>query len=86
MQYQLTPTSGLITAVASLDIEPGDEIIVSPFTMCASATSIILNNAIPVFADIEEDKFCIDPSSIEANISDNTKAIMAIDIWSVSRY
>ena len=77
-------TSGLITAVASLDIEPGDEIIVSPFTMCASATSIILNNAIPVFADIEEDKFCIDPSSIEANISDNTKAIMAIDIFGQS--
>lgn len=74
-------TSGLIVAVGALDIEPGDEIIVSPWTMCASATAILHWNAIPVFADIEPDTFCLDPKSVEANITPHTKAIMAIDIF-----
>ena len=74
-------TSGLIAAVGSLDIEPGDEIIVSPWTMCASATAILHWNAIPVFADVEPDTFCLDPASIVANITPYTKAIMAIDIF-----
>lgn len=74
-------TSGLIAAVGAVDVEPGDEIIVSPFTMCASATAILHWNAIPVFADIEPDTFCLDPKSVEANITPQTKAIMAVDIF-----
>lgn len=74
-------TSGLIAAVGAIGIEPGDEVIVSPWTMCASATAILHWNAIPVFADIEEDTFCLDPVSVEANISPYTKAIMAVDIF-----
>jgi perosamine synthetase len=74
-------TSGLIAAVGALDIEPGDEIIVSPWTMTASATAILHWNAIPIFADIEEDTFNLDPASVEANITSHTKAIMAIDIF-----
>ena len=62
-------TSGLVTAVGALEIEPGDEIIVPTWTMCATATAILHWNAIPVFADIEEDTFCISPESIERNIS-----------------
>ncbi len=77
-------TSGLVTAVGALDIEPGDEIIVPTWTMCASATAILHWNAIPVFADINPENFCISPSSIEANISPNTKAIMAVDIFGQS--
>jgi perosamine synthetase len=77
-------TSGLIAAVGSLDINPGDEIIVSPWTMCASATSILHWNAIPVFADIEEGSFNIDPKSVEKNISERTKAIIAVDIFGQS--
>ena len=50
-------TSGLITAIGSLDIEPGDEIIVSTWTMCATATAIINWMAVPVFADINKDTF-----------------------------
>ncbi len=73
-------TSGLIAAVGALGIEPGDEIILSPWTMSACAMAILHWNAIPVFADIEEDTFCIDPKSIEKNISQYTKAIIAIDI------
>jgi dTDP-4-amino-4,6-dideoxygalactose transaminase len=74
-------TSGLVAAVGAIGIEPGDEIIVSPWTMCASATAILHWNAIPVFADIERDTFNLDPKSVEANITPYTKAIMAIDIF-----
>ncbi|MGS1118002.1 DegT/DnrJ/EryC1/StrS family aminotransferase [Castellaniella sp. UC4442_H9] len=73
-------TSGLIAAVGALGIAPGDEIIVTPWTMCASATAILHWNAIPVFADIEPVTFCLDPDSVEANITPYTKAIMAVDI------
>lgn len=74
-------TSGLITAVGAIGIEPGDEVIVSPWTMSASATSILIWNAIPVFADIEQDTFNLDPVSIEKNITPYTKAIMVTDIF-----
>ena len=73
-------TSGLVTAVGAIGIEPGDEIIVTPWTMCASATAIMHWNAIPVFADIDPETFCLDPKSIEANITPYTKAIMSVDI------
>jgi len=74
-------TSGLIAAVGAVGIEPGDEVIVSPWTMCASATAILHWNAIPVFADIESETFCLDPKSVEANITPYTKAIMVTDIF-----
>jgi perosamine synthetase len=77
-------TSGLIAAVGALGIEPGDEVIVSPWTMCASATAILQWNAIPVFADIEPHTFCLDPRSVEAAITPQTRAIMAIDIFGQS--
>ena len=74
-------TSGLIAAVGAVGIEPGDEVIVSPFTMCASATAILHWNAIPVFADVDPETFCLDPKSVEANISPSTKGIMVVDIF-----
>ena len=74
-------TSGLIAAIGAIGIEPGDEIIVSPWTMSASATAILHWNAIPVFADIEPETFNLDPKSVESNITPYTKAIMAVDIF-----
>ena len=74
-------TSGLIAAIGSLDIEPGDEIILPTWTMSACASAILNWNAIPVFADIEDKTFCIDPESIKKNISKKTKAILAVDIF-----
>jgi dTDP-4-amino-4,6-dideoxygalactose transaminase len=74
-------TSGLICALGAIGIEPGDEVIVPPWTMCASATAILHWNAIPVFADIEPKTFNLDPKSVEANITQYTKAIMAVDIF-----
>ncbi len=74
-------TSGLIAAVGAIGVEPGDEIIVTPWTMCASATAILHWNAIPIFADIETETFCMDIASVEANITPKTKAIMSVDIF-----
>jgi len=74
-------TSGLVAAVGAIGIEPGDEIIVTPWTMCASATAILHWNAIPIFADIESETFCLDLASVEANITSKTKAIIAVDIF-----
>ena len=74
-------TSGLIAAVGSLGLEPGDEVILSPWTMCACASSILHWNLIPVFADIEDKTFNLDPKSILQKINSKTKAIMTIDIF-----
>ncbi len=74
-------TSGLYCAVGASGAGPGDEIIVSPYTMSASATAALIYNTIPVFADIEEDYFCLDPKSIEERITDRTKAIIVVDLF-----
>jgi dTDP-4-amino-4,6-dideoxygalactose transaminase len=74
-------TSGLIAALGAIGLEPGDEVIVSPWTMSASATAILIWNSIPVFADIEDVTFNLDPASIEKNITPYTKAIMVTDLF-----
>ena len=74
-------TSGLIAAIGALDIEPGDEVIVPPWTMCATATSVLHWCGIPVFADIEDETFNLDPKSVVKKITDRTKAILAVDIF-----
>tara|TARA_B110000027_G_C16109309_1_gene296903 strand:+ start:1140 stop:2420 length:1281 start_codon:yes stop_codon:yes gene_type:complete len=77
-------TSGLIAAIGAIGIEPGDEVILPTWTMCACATAVLHWNAIPVFADIDPNTFCINPESIELNITPYTKAIMAVDIFGQS--
>lgn len=74
-------TSGLIASVGAIGTKPGDEIILSTWTMSACAMSILHWNAIPVFADIDPETFNIDPQSIEKKITNKTKAIMVIDIF-----
>lgn len=74
-------TSGLICSVGALDISPGDEIIVPTWTMSACATSILVWNAIPVFADISYETYNLDPFDVEKKITKKTKAIMAVDIF-----
>ena len=74
-------TSGLYCAVGATGVEPGEEIIVPPYTMSATATAPLVYNAVPVFADIEEDCFCLDPRSVEERITPRTRAIMAVDLF-----
>lgn len=77
-------TSGLITALGAIGLEPGDEVITTPWTMVATATAILQWNAIPVFADIDPVSFNIDPACVEKLISPRTRAIMAVDIFGQS--
>jgi dTDP-4-amino-4,6-dideoxygalactose transaminase len=74
-------TSGLFTAMGALGIQPGDEVIVSPYTMSASAIAPLVYGGIPVFADIHPDTFCMDPASIEARITPRTKAILVVHLF-----
>lgn len=74
-------TSGLTAALGAMHIEPGDEVIVSPWTMSASATAILEWNAIPVFADIDPSTFNLDPRAVERLIGPRTRAIVAPDIF-----
>lgn len=77
-------TSGLVAAVGAIGVEPGDEVIVTPWTMSATATAILHWNAIPVFADIDAETYNLDPWSIEKNITPYTKAIVVADIFGQS--
>jgi perosamine synthetase len=75
-----TGTSSLHAAVAASGIKPGEEVIVPALTFLASATSVLQQLGIPVFADIDPVTYNIDPASVEANISERTRAIMAVDM------
>jgi dTDP-4-amino-4,6-dideoxygalactose transaminase len=74
-------TSGLYCAMGATGIEPGEEVIVTPYTMSASVTSAIVFNAVPVFADIDEDTFCLNPAEVEKKITPRTKAIVVVDLF-----
>ncbi len=74
-------TSGLIAAIGAIGIEPGDEVIVSPWTMSATATAIIIWGGIPVFADIEPKFYGLDPLSVMDKLTHKTKAIVVTDIF-----
>ena len=74
-------TSALHVALAACGIGPGDEVIVPPYTFTATATSVLMNNAIPVFADVERDTLCIDPKKIRDMITKKTKAIMPVHLY-----
>ena len=77
-------TSALIAGVGALEILPGDEVIVLSYGMCISGTAPLFYDAIPVFVDIEEDYFCIDPEKIDQNLTPRTKAILTVDLFGQS--
>lgn len=79
-----TATSALIAGIGAFGIMPGDEVIVIAYSMCISATAPLFYDAIPVFADIEDDCYCIDPKSIEERITPRTKAILTVDLFGQS--
>ncbi|WP_268544224.1 DegT/DnrJ/EryC1/StrS family aminotransferase [Candidatus Nitrosotenuis cloacae] len=72
-------TSAMLLSLAALNIQSGDEIITTPFTFAATSNVILLNNAKPVFVDIEPETYNIDPNKIVKAITKKTKAIMPID-------
>ncbi len=74
-------TSGLFLCALALGIGPGDEVITTPFTFVASATSIMMAGARPVFVDIDPVSLNMDPAKIEAAITQKTKAVLPVEIF-----
>lgn len=74
-------TSGLHLGLLAAGIGPGDEVIVPSFTFAATANSVALTGATPVFADIEPLHFCLSPESVRASITERTKAIMPVHLY-----
>ncbi|HEV7196880.1 MAG TPA: DegT/DnrJ/EryC1/StrS family aminotransferase [Pedococcus sp.] len=74
-------TSGQHLGLLSSGVKAGDEVIVPSFTFAATANSVALTGATPVFADISADDFGLDPASVEASITDRTVGIMPVHLY-----
>ena len=74
-------TSGLHLGLLASGIGPGDEVIVPSFTFAATANSVALTGATPVFADIDPESFALDPVSVEARVTGRTRAIMPVHLY-----
>ena len=77
-------TAALHITIAALDIGPGDEVIVPPFTFIATASSVLQNNAIPIFADIDNKSYTLDPESVKEKITTKTKAIIPVHLAGIT--
>ena len=74
-------TDALLIALMAMDIQPGDEVITTPFTFISSAEVISLVGATPVFVDIDEKTYNIDSTKIEEKITSKTKAIIPVSLY-----
>lgn len=83
-KYAVTCSNGtdaLLLAMMALDIKPGDEVITTPFTFIATAETIAFLGATPVFVEIDEKTYNIDPNKIEEKITSKTKAIIPVSLY-----
>ncbi len=71
-------TTALCLALQSIGIEPGDEVIVPAYTFIASASAIVMSNAVPVFVDIDPDTYNLDPRLVEPAVTPRTRAVVAV--------
>ncbi len=74
-------TDALLIALRALGVQPGDEVICPSFTFYATAESIAAVGAVPVFADIEDETYCLDPAAVEAAITPRTRAVMPVHLF-----
>lgn len=87
VKYSIGHTNGTATlhsALFALGVRAGDEVIVPPLTMSATTMAVLHADAVPVFADVVEDTFQIDPKSIEKLITPRTKAIITVALYGLS--
>lgn len=73
-------TSGLVMAAGALDLNPGDEVLVPCMSFHASATALVPWGCVPVFVEVKEETFCIDPIDAAAKITPRTRAIVAVHL------
>jgi len=74
-------TSGSHLGLLAAGVGRGDEVIVPSFTFAATANSVALTGATPIFVDIEAETFCLDPAAVEAAITPRTKGIMPVHLY-----
>jgi dTDP-4-amino-4,6-dideoxygalactose transaminase len=74
-------TTSLLVALHVMDVDAGDEVIVSPYTFIATYNAILINKALPVFADTDPATLTMDPASIENRITPRTRAILPVHIY-----
>lgn len=74
-------TSGQHLGLLACGVGPGMEVIVPSFTFAATANSVALTGATPVFADIEPDTFCLDPAAVEAAVTERTVGMMPVHLY-----
>lgn len=74
-------TTALVASIQVLDLQPGDEVVTSPFTFVASVNAILEAGATVRFADIRADDFCVDPDALAAAIGPRTKALMPVHLY-----
>ncbi len=74
-------TTALMVSLHVLDVDAGDEVIVSPFTFIATYNAVLVNKALPVLADTDPATLTMDPASIESRITDRTRAILPVHIY-----
>lgn len=74
-------SSALHAAIVAVGVNPGEEVIVPPYTFTSTATSSLMHNAIPVFCDVKFDTYCIDPKKLEGMISPLSKAIIPVHLF-----
>jgi dTDP-4-amino-4,6-dideoxygalactose transaminase len=74
-------TDALLLALKAVGVKPGDEVITSAFSFVASATTIVMAGATPVFVDVESDTFNLDPARVERAITPRTRAIVPVYLY-----
>lgn len=77
-------TATMHTALLTLGIGPGDEVIVPPLTMSSTALAVLQAGAIPVFADVDAATFTLDPGSVRQCLSDRTKAMIPVSLYGLA--
>ncbi|HVK04782.1 MAG TPA: DegT/DnrJ/EryC1/StrS family aminotransferase [Armatimonadaceae bacterium] len=83
-KFAVTCTSGTAAihiALIALGISPGDEVIVPPITDMGTLAPVLYQGAVPVFADLTPHGYALDPASVEAAITERTRAVIAVHLW-----